>query len=83
MLKSLFKKETPEQRFEKRFNELFSCLIKVEDVPFTELETVQLSNALRRKLHEYLEEKSSHCMEQATHFNQKANEIKQALTFLE
>lgn len=79
----IFKKETQEQKFQKRLNELFLCLIKVEDNPFTELETVQLTNSLRRKISEHLEAKMDDCMEQATHFNQRANEIKSAFEFLE
>jgi hypothetical protein len=83
MFKTLFSKETQEQRFEKRVNEVFQGLIKVEDKGFTELETVQICNSVKRKLNEYLEERKAHCVEQSIHFNQRAVEINNALEHLE
>jgi hypothetical protein len=77
-----FRKLTPEEAFNKRVEDLYLTAIKVEGKGFTELETVQIANAFRRKLHEHLEEKQNHCMEQAVHFNQRANEIKEALSYL-
>lgn len=83
MIKYLFKKETAQDRFNKRLNELSICLLKVEDKAFTELETVQLCNELIRKLNEHLTEKASENMALSVHHNQRANEIKLALGFLE
>lgn len=83
MLKSLFKKKPREEEIEKRVCDVFTELVKAVEIEFTELETVQIVNSVRRKTHEYLSEKHSHCMEQSVHFQQRAAEIKSALELIE
>lgn len=83
MLKFLFTKETTDDLIEKRVNEVFQAIIKTEDKGFTELQTVQIANSVRRRLNEFLEAKKSECMELSVHYNQRANEIKSALELLE
>lgn len=80
---SLFKNLTREQRFNGRIEDVFTELTKAVEIEFTELETVQILNAVRRITHEWLEAKKNHAMEQAVNFNQKANEIKNAIEILE
>lgn len=84
----IFKPETREQLQEKRSNELLTALLNGYDSGFTsgtfsDLETVQILNSLRRKYSEHLENKKSEAMERSVNENQKANEIKDALSYLE
>lgn len=88
MLKSIFKPETREQLQEKRTNEILNALLIGYDSGFTsgtfsDLETVQILNSLRRKLSEHLETKKSEAMQRSVNENQKANEIKEAISYLE
>jgi len=51
---NLFKKLTRDQEIEKRVNNVFTELTKAVEIEFTELETVQILNSVRRKTVEYL-----------------------------
>lgn len=79
----MFKKKTKEQQIEFRVNEVFLHLTKDSDFTFTELETVQILNSVRRMAVYYLEAKQGNCMEQSVHFQQRAAEIKSALELIE
>ncbi len=79
----LFKKPNREQQINSRISDVFTELIKAVEIEYTELETVQILNSVRRKTHEWLESKKSHAMEQSVNFNQKAIEIKNCIDLLE
>lgn len=88
MFGEIFKSKTRDQHIEKRVGDVFLQLTKIQsdgirDVEFTELETVQILNSLRRKTHEWLSEKKAHCLEQSTLQSQKAAEIKNAIELIE
>lgn len=80
---SLLKKVPREKEIENRVEKLFYCLISDSEFEFTELEKVQMINTVRRKFSEHLKRQKSDLMEQSLSANQKANEIKNALSFLE
>lgn len=75
----MFKKKTKEQQIQHRVDEVFFQLTKDTDFTFTELETVQILNSVKRKAHEYLSEKKADCLEQSAQQLQKAEEINAAL----
>lgn len=79
----LFKKLTKEQQQEKRVSELMASLTSDVEFEFSDLETVQIINMLRRKYSDYLENKKSEAFERSVNENQKANEIKEAISYLE
>lgn len=79
----LFKKLTKEQKQEKRVSELMGSLTSDVEFEFSDLETVQVLNMLRRKYSDYLENKVSEAFERSVNENQKANEIKEAISYLE
>ena len=83
MLKTIFKGKTREQKIEKRVSDVFVQLTSTIETEFTELETVQVFNMVRRKTHEYLSEKRANCLDQSILMQQKAEEIKHALDVLE
>lgn len=78
-----WKPKTREQQVATRTANLFTVLFSQTEFEFTELETVQILNNLRRKAVEELESRKSQSMEQAVNFNQKATEIKTAFEYLE
>jgi len=79
----LFKKLTTEQQQEKRVSELMASLTSDVEFEFSDLETVQILNMLRRKYSDHLENKVSEAFERSVNENQKANEIKEAISYLE
>lgn len=79
----LFPKKTREQRIDSRSESVFIELLNTTDFEFTELETVQILNNVRRKLSEHFNAKKDELLEQSVNSNQKAKEIKNALGFLE
>lgn len=79
----LFKKKTREEHVIKRTENIFTELISEAEFEFTELETVQIVNNVRRKLSEYLKEMKTECMEQSVNQTQKAKEIDGALEYIE
>lgn len=83
MLKTIFKGKTLEQKIEKRVSDVFVQLTSTIETEFTELETVQILNMVRRKTHEHLSEKRANCLDQSILMQQKAEEIKHALDVLE
>ena len=80
---NLFKKKTREQLIEKRVENVFTELTGNIDCGFTELETIQILNNVRRKLFENLANKKSVLMEQTSNNSQKIIEIDSALKYLE
>lgn len=84
----LFKKESKEDLQNKRADELLTVLSKTFEVgiktkEFSHLEKVQIANSFRRKLSEILESEKSEAFERSVNENQKANEIKEAISYLE
>ena len=77
------KKKTREQQVEEKTEKVFVMLINDAEFEFTDLETVQILNNARRKLSCYLQSKKADCLEQAVNYNQKANEISNALKHIE
>ena len=75
----MFRKKTKDQKIQFRIEEVFLHLTKSSDFTFTELETVQILNSVKRKAYEYLSEKKADCLDEVTKQTQKANEIKAAL----
>lgn len=80
---NLFKKKTREEHIQKRTDSVFAELIGEAEFEFTELETVQVLNNVRRRLSEHLESKKSDLIDQSLIKQQKAKEIGQALEYIE
>lgn len=78
----LFKTKTREQKIQHRVDRVFLTLIDNSDFEFTELEIVQISNDVRRKLNESLQSKKSDCLSKSTELVQKAKEIENAINFI-
>jgi hypothetical protein len=79
----LFKKKTREEHIQKRTEAVFTVLLGTEEFEFTDLETVQILNNLRRKLSEHLEAKKDEFMEQSVNSSQKAKEIDRVMKYIE
>ena len=85
---SLFKKLTISDQQENRANEVLTTLFgnydsRFNSLSFTELETVQILNIVRRKLSDKYNKQSIECLERSTMETQKSSEIKMALEYLE
>ena len=79
----LFRKKTREEQIESRTESVFTELLSITEFEFTELETIQIINNVKRKLSEHFNAKKDDLIEQSTNSNQRAKEIKNALEFLE
>ena len=79
---SVFKKKTREEHIHKRTESVFAELIGDAEFEFTDLETVQIINNVRRRLSEHLEAKKDLLYEQSTISQQKAKEISGAIEYL-
>ena len=79
----LFQKKTREEYIQKRTESVFAELIGEAEFEFTELETVQIVNNVRRRLSDHLEAKKSFLLEQSVISNQKAKEISNAIEYIE
>lgn len=77
------KNKTREEHIQKRTESVFAELIGEAEFEFTDLETVQIINGVRRRLSERLEEKRSDLLDQSIIKQQKATEISQALEYIE
>lgn len=77
------RKKTREEHIQKRTESVFAELIGEAEFKFTELETVQVLNNVRRRLSEHLESKKSDLIDQSLIKQQKAKEIGQALEYIE
>jgi len=80
---NLFPKKTREEHIQKRTESVFAELIGEAEFEFTELETVQVLNNVRRKLSEHLSAKRNDFMEQSLIKSQKAKEIGNAIEYIE
>ena len=78
-----FKKKTREEQIELRSEHVFNELKGKVDFEFTELETIQILNNVRRKLHESLLNKKSYYMEQSVINSQKSTEIGSVIKYIE
>lgn len=76
------KKKTREEQVQSRTESVFAELISEAEFEFTELETVQIINNVRRRLSEHLEAKKDLFNEQSTISQQKAKEILGAIEYL-
>lgn len=76
------KKKSKEQLIEQRVNNVFTELTSEIESSFTELETVQILNDVRRKLDENLGNKESEFMSRIVENNQKLKELKSARDYL-
>lgn len=79
----MFKKKTKEQQIQFRINQVFHCLTSDNDFTFTELETVQILNAVKLRTGEYLIAKQNDCLQKYKQYDEKADEIKNALNAIE
>jgi len=79
----MFKKKTREEKMSKRASNVLMQLFSDVDCQFTELETVQILNMVRRKACDHLETLKSEAQEQSVNFNQKAKEIGEAISYIE
>jgi hypothetical protein len=77
------RKKTREEQIQKRLDSVFSELTSEIEFTFSEIEIVQITNELRRKLNERLLNKKSECYSKGVEYQQKAKEIQNALDFLE
>ncbi len=80
---SIFKKKTREQQVYEKTEKVFVMLTNDAEFEFTDLETVQVLNNVRRKLNESLMEKKALLQEQAVSCGQKANEVENVLRYIE
>ena len=78
-----FKKKTREEHIEKRTESVLAELLGRAEFEFTELETVQVINNVRRRLSEHLEANKSDLIDQSLIKQQKAKEIGQALEYID
>lgn len=83
MLSSLFKKKTREEHVEKRTQSVLAELLGDTEFEFTDLETVQVLNNVRRKLVEHLIEKRAEFMEHSSNYSQTASELTNVIKFIE
>lgn len=77
------KKKTREQKIQHRVDRVFLTLIDSSDFEFTELETSQICNDVRRKWNEKLIGKKSDMHSKSVECQQKAKEIQLALDILD
>lgn len=80
---SIFKKKTREEQVMDKTEKVFALLVNDAEFDFTDLETVQVLNNVRRKLNESLMEKKALLQEQAVSCGQKANEVENVLRYIE
>ena len=79
----LFRKKTREEQVEKRTESVLCELLGAAEFEFTDLETVQILNNVRRKLSEHLVSKKGAFMEQSVISSQKAKEVDNSLEYIE
>ena len=77
------KKKTKEEQMEARVASVLAELTSGIDFEFTELETAQILNDVRRKYAESLNLKKSDCLSKSTELHQKAKELENVLQFIE
>lgn len=77
-----FKQKTKEQQIQSRVDSVFTELTSEIEYVFTELETVQILNEVRRKLAESLENRKQKCISNITENSQKIKELKNASDYL-
>jgi len=78
-----FKKKTRAEKVQKRAENVYAELTSTIECEFTELETVQILNDVRRMLDNGLNQRKSDCMSIITTNNQKITEIEKAISYLE
>lgn len=79
----LFRKKTRQEKVEKRIEDVFEQLTSTVECEFTELETVQIINDVRRKLNIHLNARKSYHQSVITASQQSINEIQEAIQYLE
>jgi hypothetical protein len=77
-----FKKKTREQQVDCRAESVFIELTSRVEFEFTELETIQILNNVRRKLSEHYSNKKAILIEQSSANLQKVQEINNSLEYL-
>lgn len=80
---NILKKKTREEHIEKRTESVLAELLGTAEFYFTDLETVQVLNNVRRRLCDILEVKRSELMEQSVNSSQKAEELKSVIKYIE
>lgn len=80
---NFFKKKTPEEKQERRAKELLTLLLSDTDYSFTDLETVQIINDVRRLYAQHLQNKRSENLSKSTEHSQKAKELENVMQFIE
>ena len=80
---NILKKKTREEHVEKRTESVLAELLGTAEFEFTDLETVQIVNGVRRKLAEYLKSKQATYIELSVNNQQSADEIKNAIKYIE
>lgn len=77
-----FKAKTKEEQLQQRVEQVYEQLTSEIECEFTELETVQILNEVRRKLAESLENRKQKCISNITENSQKIKELKNASDYL-
>jgi hypothetical protein len=77
------RKKTREEHVEKRTESVLAELLGTAEFEFTELESVQIINNVRRRLSEELKFKKAYYLELSANYQQKAKEIENALEYIE
>lgn len=77
------KKKTREQQMEKRVESVLAELLSNAEFEFTDLERVQIANNVRRGLADHLKMKQATYIELSVNNSQSANEIGNAIKYIE
>lgn len=77
------RKKTREEHVERRTESVLAELLGTAEFEFTDLETVQVINNVRRRLSEHLREKKAGLIEISANHHQKAKEVGHALEYIE
>lgn len=83
MISKIFKKKTREEHIDKRIESVLAELLGTAEFEFTDLETVQVANGVRRKLAEHLKLKQGAYMELSVNNSQSAKEVENAIKYIE
>lgn len=76
-------KKTREEQINHRIDSVFTELTSDVEFEFTELETVQILNEVRRKLHENLIQKRSESISKSLESRQKAKELENVIDYIQ
>lgn len=77
-----FRKKTREEQMAFRTSAILTELTSKNDFEFTDLETVQILNDVRRRFIEHLNQKKIECEGKSLEFSQRANELQNVIELI-